>query len=155
MIYLSRPCPAGGEHVSGTQGFTLIELVIVLAILAMASSVVTFSVARVRDKAVLREEAGILRSTLAHARRLSLMERVPVSLSLDMESGVYVVLRDGKPTDMKRTMDHRLTVAGSDEIVFFPKGDSTGGYIKLSDSRQRTYTIEVDNVTGSAKLRRI
>jgi hypothetical protein len=38
------------------------------------------------------------------------------------------------------------------EIVFFPKGDSTGGRLVITDQEKNEYEVEVDRTTGAARL---
>ena len=144
MIYLSKK-----------GGFTLIELVLVLALLAMATAVTMVSIGRTSDKALIRDEASLLQGALRQARQASLFERVPVTFVMDVQGGAYSLLKGKRELRESHDIPGRLDLAGSEEIVFFPKGDSTGGSISLTGPEGRSYIIEVDRVTGLAKLRRL
>jgi len=144
MIYLSKK-----------SGFTLIELVIVLAIIAMAAAVTTVSIGRTRQKALIRDESARVQGALRQARQASLMQRVPVSFVLDIEGGSYSLFKNEAPFLPMHAFPGGLSVTGSEAIVFFPKGNSTGGSLTITGPGGRSYFIEVDSVTGIAKLRRL
>jgi len=143
-------------YLSEKHGFTLLELILVLAVLAMAASITMVSIGRTSQKALIRDEASMLQGALRHARRESLLARVPVSFALDTESGSYGVFKKGESEpEESHQLPASLLISGSEEIVFFPKGDSTGGRLTLSGPEERRYLIEVDSVTGLAKLQRL
>ena len=142
-------------YLSEKGGFTLIELVLVLALIAMAASVTMVSIGRTSQKALIRNEASLLQGALRRARQASLFERIPVTFVMDSQQGAYALLKAGGRSTMTHDIPGKLALSGSDEIVFFPKGDSTGGSITLTGPEGRSYLIEVDRVTGIAKLRRL
>ena len=73
----------------------------------------------------------------------------------ESDSGAYSVIRYGTETGESHEIPERLSLTGSEEIVFFPKGYSTGGSLTLEGPGGRSYIIEVDHVTGLAKLTRL
>ena len=132
----------------------MVELVVVLAILAMAAAVVSVSIGRGSDKALVRHELSRLQSALKQARRTALMQRVPVEFRLDSEQLTYSILKGGRQEG--KTVQMALSVkASADEIIFFPKGNSTGGNVYFKGPGKRNYIIEVDSVTGNPKLKRL
>ena len=42
---------------------------------------------------------------------------------------------------------------GQFDIFFSPNGNSSGGIITLSNKKNRIYEIEVDSITGNARIR--
>jgi general secretion pathway protein H len=140
---------------SEKDGFTLIELVLVLALLALAASVTMVSIGRTSKRALIRNEASLLQGTLRQARQASLFERRPVTLGVDADRGAYVLSKGKGLLIQSHDVPAGLTLSGSEEIVFFPKGDSTGGSLKLAGAEGRSYLIEVDRVTGLARLTRL
>jgi general secretion pathway protein H len=142
-------------YLSDRDGFTLIELVLVLAVLAMAASVTMVSIGRTGQRALIRDEASLLQGALRKARMESLLRRVPVALIINTESGDYSLSKGNRGAVKLRDIPQKLTLSGSQEIVFFPKGNSTGGNLELTGPGGRIYNIEVDRVTGLARLRRL
>lgn len=136
------------------RGFTLIELIVVLLILAVAMSLVVGALGSSRDKAVLRHEAARMRNMLMYAREISLMERLPVSLVPDVERNTFRLEKNGRLFGQIKTLPRGIGISGK-AVVFLPKGDSTGGVITLKDKNERGFAIEVDPVTGEAAIRRL
>ncbi len=140
---------------SDQRGVTLIELMAVLFILAIASSVVGLSIGRSLDKAAIREEAARLRSALRYARELSLVERIPVTFVVELDRGEYWIEKGEERYGRSIRISEKMEISGSERIVFFPKGQSTGGQMMIKDKKKRGYAVEVDKVTGEARLTRL
>lgn len=142
-------------YLSDKRGFTLIELIMVLAVIALAASITAISIGRTSQKALIRDEASLLQGALRLARQESLFSRTPVFFVLEPEDGTYAVLRGEAEVRERHQVPASLMLTGSQEIAFFPKGNSTGGSVTLSGPAGRSYLIEVDHVTGIAKLQRL
>jgi general secretion pathway protein H len=137
------------------EGFTLLELIVVLVILGIAMTIGTISINRAYQKSTLKDEALRVQGTLRHARDSSLIDRMPVTFMLEEEAGQFWLERDGKVFGRVRKVPMGLAIEG-ESIVFMPKGNSTGGVVIIKRSKQdRGYVIEVDKVTGVAKIRRL
>jgi len=143
------------KYLSDHKGFTLLELFAVLFIIATAAGLVGAAVGKSFDKAVLREEASRLRNTLRHARELSLIERIPVFVKLDSNRNLYWIEINDETQGKVHQLPKGLLLQTDGEVVFLPKGQSSGGEVVLEDERKKGYIIEVDPVTGEPKLRRI
>jgi hypothetical protein len=54
-----------------------------------------------------------------------------------------------------------VTIAGEEQtsgrvrLLFYPKGNTSGGEIILENSGGRTYSITIDNLTGKVKIKRL
>jgi general secretion pathway protein H len=136
------------------KGFTLLELILVLFIVGVALSLVAGVMGKSRGKAILRQEVADVRNLLRHARERSLMERAPCAVVLDAEAGTYWIEKDGEPPGRPQALPDTIGISGSD-IVFLPKGNSTGGEITLKDTSERGYIVAVDPVTGHPTVRRL
>lgn len=135
-------------------GFTLLELIIVMLLAALAASVAAVAVGRSHDRTVLRQEAAKVRNLLGHARERSLMERAPFALVINGETGAYRLERAGSPVGRPFRPGEGVRLEGG-PIGFFPKGNSTGGRLTLKGRQNRGYYIEVDEVTGKARVGRL
>ncbi len=139
---------------AGIKGFTLLELIIVLFIAGMAVAVVVFSAARIHENAVFNDEARRLYQTLKHAREISLMDRTDVAVKIDAPDNKYWIdYGDGKTSD-EHSLHEGITVSGSD-IVFSPKGSSSGGTVRIVNAKGQGYEIEVDPIQGVPKIKRL
>ena len=135
-------------------GFTLLELVVVLFIIGLASAVVFFSAVRIHEKTLFSEEARKLILTIKHAREISLIERRDVVFNLDEEQNRYWIEYGEKDTFSMHSLPRGFGVSG-DTIYFFPKGNSSGGTVKINNGKGKEYTIEVDRVLGTPALKRL
>jgi general secretion pathway protein H len=138
-------------------GFTLIELVVVIAVLGLALVLIAghgpLRSAALEGKGAAADLAGGLRE----ARARAIAANRPVSLIVDTENHRWQV--EGRsfnplPADFAVTV---LTVKGEvrDETVagieFEPDGSSTGGRIALARG-DRKYDVDVDWLTGNVRL---
>jgi general secretion pathway protein H len=135
-------------------GFTLLELIIVLFIASLALSLVALAVHRSYEKSALRQETMAVQQMLKYARERSLMERVPYSFVVNADEHTYGLRRNGDPVGKARGFHRGLMIEG-EAVTFFPKGNSDGGSITISDRHGREYRIEVDGITGKASVGRL
>lgn len=126
------------------RGFTLIEMIVVLAVLGLALSLVLLhGSARspgLEFDAAVREVAGTLR--LARSRAIADDRPVTVVIvprGFQLDGGAVIVLPPA------------LSMTGNGLIRFLPDGGSSGGQITLH-MEQRVMTIEVDWLTGRVQL---
>ncbi len=149
---------AGKAVTTGSAGFTLLEVVVVLALLALLTGLtmpmLQRSLQRERDRANLRQLTTVLR--LARSQAATTRKRVRVFL--DKESGHYWLEgtnRRGALSGM-RLGDVRLVWPDADRrqgyIAFYGDGSSSGGKLILEDSVGRLITLEVEVITGKVFL---
>jgi len=123
---------------SRTAGFTLVELLVVLAIaglvLAVTPPLVTSVMPGVELKAGARRTAGALRL----ARETAVAEGRDAAFILDVESNRYRLDRDNRSGSLPKAIDIELVAAANEmqsdrvgAIRFFPDGSSTGGRVIL------------------------
>ncbi len=125
-----------------------------MVIAGLASAVVIFSIGRIRDSTVFNQEARRIYQTLKRAREIAVIERTDVTVKIDEEAGRYGIERSDGKTLVSRTLPRGTGITGKD-IVFFPKGDSSGGVIKLQNEKGQGYAIEVSQVLGRPEIRRL
>jgi prepilin-type N-terminal cleavage/methylation domain-containing protein len=138
---------------AGNRGFTLFEILLVLFIIGLAGSVVMFSGSRLQEKTVFNTEARKLYLTLKHARQVSMLERRDIVLRIDRESKRYWLDYGKDKTSEMHSITKKFLIEG-DDIMFFPKGNSTGGKIEIVNGKGQKYEINVDPVFGRTSIRR-
>jgi general secretion pathway protein H len=139
------------------RGFTLLELLLVLTIIGMASVLVVPNVGNLdsRSFAVQVRQAN---SLLNHARRMAVVQGQPQSVHFILEDGASenpvsgaasdnewrserIQLRVIDSTDQERDIDDRF------EVTFYPEGGSSGGSLQFELDGQQA-VIHIDPFTG-------
>ncbi len=139
---------------AGNNGFTLIELIIVLVITGLAASIVTFSVSRLYSSAVFREEARKIFQTIKYAKKIALLERRNTEFRIDEESNSYWIdFANDSPTKTY-SLPSRYKLTG-ETVYFFPKGNCSGGILNIQNEQDKKYQIEVDPVLCKPSIKRL
>jgi general secretion pathway protein H len=137
---------------TGNRGFTLLELLVVLAVMVLLAGAWPFAAPRLFPTQQLRNEGQKLVAALRNARMTARIGGVPQSLELLGAAGGYQTssephqLPNGVIAQMRN--DTNLRPAG---VTFFPDGSSTGGVIDLK-LPNRTVSVEIGKITGRAEL---
>jgi general secretion pathway protein H len=159
-----------------TSGFTLIELMLVLAIMAVSAALVVprfaDSLENVRVKTALRDASNMMRRARVH----SVLERKEYLVVVDREEGTLTLQQsetqdeEDAPTLSGMELPRGLTISGMDMdfsgskkekkqekwskkyLTFYPMGTSSGGCLYLADSKDRHYTIEINPFTGRVSI---
>lgn len=139
---------------AGSKGFSLLELLVVLALLALSAALILPRFSGVVQTGELKAAVRHLAATLRSARGMAVGERREVSVWLDLQQKQYQV--EGLPTQytlptqlaLEFTAAH-TEVLGQDQagVRFFPDGTATGGQIIL-DGGLRRFQIDVQWLTG-------
>lgn len=145
--------PREGHRMHATRGFTLVEILAVVALIAVAMTLVAVTVgdglAGARVKAASRDLVAALRYTRGQA----IVTRQSQALTIDVDERRYQA--PGKKwVELPSKMDMQLETARSEmetesigRIRFFPDGASTGGNVELSLG-DVVWRIEVNWLTG-------
>ena len=139
------------------NGFTLVELMAVIVLLAIALTAVTFSFSKSLQSAKIRGASRDLVAALRYTRGQAIVKGRQEVLTLDLDGNSYTA--PGKhavklPKDMTlglTTADTEVTGANAGGIRFFPDGSSTGGHISVFQGR-REWRINVAWLTGDIAL---
>jgi general secretion pathway protein H len=118
------------------NGFTLLELLVVITILALTSALVGVNIGG--DRASLDSIARTLVTDLRYVRSRAMVGNTDTALVVDPESGVYYsrAAKINRPLPdsigVELTVDVRDTDGKRGRIVFYPDGSSSGGEVRLS-----------------------
>jgi len=150
--------PAGADDSRvGEQGFTLLEVVCVLAILSMILTLIPPTLSRGTSRAKLESYAVATAALLKADRNAALRRFSPVATEVDAKSRLLRSGATGRvvriPADIE--VDTLLAAvcnkAAGSTIRFFPSGMSCGGVIALS-RLDYGYEIRVNWLTGGIEI---
>ncbi len=139
---------------NSNNGFTLVEIVVVLIILALAGSLVFVNVGR--SVSVKREKVFMHRmiSQCRKARRTAVDEGVPMAFYISSSQRASWIEgskeRNEFPKDMG-VQGEGITRLSEDvfAIRFYPDGSSDGGELTLTLLETPVYAFKVDILTGA------
>lgn len=139
------------------KGFTLLELMVALAIAALMLAVALPSGARQRQSAELASSARAVAAALRLTRSRAILADRPANFVVDLGHALYRADGRAAPQPFPRgtqvalfTTEEELSPT-SGTIRFYPDGSSTGGGLALSRGDGR-YDVLVDWLTGGVSI---
>lgn len=136
------------------RGFTLVELLVVFAIMALVAGVVPLAYERMRDGSQYRDAVRTMFSQMRSARSLAISGGQEVRFIVDMRLRRYGL--DSAPLKaLPESLQLRATVAdreigsqGTMSIRFLPSGGSTGGSVEILRAPGVGTRLRVDWLSG-------
>lgn len=139
------------------RGFTLIEILAVVALIALAVTLVAVSVGDGLTGAKVRAASRDLAAALRYTRGQAIVKREQKTLSVDVDGRRYRAA-DRSWVELPKDMDIKLFTARSEleeegvgRIRFFPDGASTGGHIDLIRG-EAVWRVDVNWLTGEIRI---
>lgn len=139
------------------RGFTLIELIAVVVLLAIVLAIASLSLSRSLGSAKVRAASKDLVAALRYTRGQAIVKGKPQVLVMDLEQNSYVA-PGKKSVSLPKDMVLRLTTAETEQtsansggIRFFADGSSTGGHVSVLMG-EREWRINVAWLTGEIEL---
>lgn len=140
------------------RGLTLIEVVVVVALIAVGVTVTAFAVGGSLESRRVQSAGHDLVAALRYTRGKAIVTRAPQALELDVEARTYRA-PERATVELPRGMEMRLLTAAMEQtgetsgrIRFYPDGSSTGGRIKLVRGG-RAWDVEIAWLTGEVRMR--
>jgi general secretion pathway protein H len=145
-----------GVVVRTERGFSLLELIVVLAILALAAGLVAPSIGRSTDALRTRAEVAGFSAVLRHAREQAITTRQAHRVVVEPVDHVVRVYA-GEELRRTRTIPRRWSVDTAGEaslaVRFEPHGTSTGGHYRIV-ANDVVWRVTVDAFTGRVRALR-
>lgn len=142
------------------DGFTLLEMLVVLAITAAVYSIAVFSIDTLRRPPSVSSVAEKVVMLCGQVREKALLTSEKQAVTIDLKNvqvtsslaDENVILPEG--FRLALTIGKELVTADKHaEIVFLPDGSSSGALLTVSDDTRSSETIEVSWLTGLARLK--
>jgi general secretion pathway protein H len=134
------------------RGFTLIELVVVLAIIGLSVAVAVPLLAGHTTGPTLNAASGEIRAALRGARSTAIAENRQVVFRGDSGGGYWLDRDHFTLSQMSGAQRLRVATAGAGQIAFYPSGGSSGGRVLVSSGVGHR-EIAIDVLTGRADER--
>ena len=147
------------------RGFTLIEVVVVLFVLAVAMAVGVPAIGRGADGLRVRAEAAGVANFLRAAREQAVTRNRAYEVRVDPEAGVMVLMsmsgaagaKDGGTVQATRRLATSVRIEADPPlrrtVTFSPQGLSSGGRFRVGAPGPRVYVVTVDPITGRVVTR--
>lgn len=140
------------------QGFTLLELLVVLCLAGIVSGALAFAIGGALDRSSLQITSTSLASQLGKVSNLAQLTGRDQTVVLLRRSGLSEVFLNGKVVRVSKPISVELISAlearaseGDGAIVFFGAGGSSGGTLKLSDGKDEA-SLSIDWLSGRVRL---
>jgi len=149
-----------GKISSAEDGTSLIELLVVLAILALVAAIALPRAHMPGRGPSLRLVASDIAVKLRTARSMAIAQNRDVAFAFDTETRTYGVAGTGAPQALPAAIDLSVTTARTQlretkeaHLVFFNDGTSSGGTVRLTYQHQ-SVVIGVEWLTGAVHFER-
>lgn len=140
------------------SAFTLLELLVVLALAAVLMAIVPPLLSKGVASAELKSAARELVAGLKYARNQAITHHQEAVLVLDLERRHFRVTGRNRLYSLPDNIEISLVTARSEitaqhigKIRFFPDGTSTGGRITLAQGK-RKYLVDINWLTGQVAI---
>lgn len=138
-------------------GFTLLELMIVLGIMALGFGAVAVNMSAGNDSMALKAAARDLASGLRYTRSQAMISHTQVTLDFDLTQNSYTLTGQTKVHSIATDIDVTVSTAKEDlsdgvaKLRFFSDGSSIGGRITL-EKNKLSQEININWLTGQVSI---
>lgn len=140
------------------QGFTLLEILVVLALMVMIYALVPPIFSAGGSTTELKASARQVAAGLRKARSVAIVRREDALLTVDVEARRFSLTGDTKTYALPKSSQLSVYTAESEvaadktgAIRFYPDGSSTGGRITLAQG-ERKFHVDVDWLSGQVEI---
>lgn len=133
------------------HGFTLLELVVVLFLLSLATALALPAVGRGIETLELRAQVAGFSAFLRYARAQAITKRMAHEVRVDGRE-LTLVPGGGEHPTARKQLSSRIRISADPPrpsgVTFWPQGFSSGASFRLEAQSGRAYRITVDSITG-------
>lgn len=145
----------GTSHPTRRRGFTLVEMLAVLAVVAILTSIAFVPLTRAFDRASVRAASDELMTALAIGRQVAIMRSSQVTATLDTIAGTITVECEGDTT-YRRPVEsvHGVTLSATRTTVRFAANGVGYGVSNLRVIARRRSAADTIYVSRAGRVRR-
>lgn len=147
----------GHRQEISARGFTLLELIVTLLVLALAAGVAVPAIGRTTETVRARAEIARFSAMLRHTREQAITTQRPHTFVVDPAAHRMTILAGADEVAETRTLAADLRVEANPppqlSVRFEPHGVSSGGDFHVTSGRTR-FRVTVDALTGRVKATR-
>jgi len=140
------------RHPLAARGFTLVELVVVLFLLALAAGLVLPAAGRGIETVELRAQVARFSAFLRYGREQAVVRRLAHEVRVDAEAHRLTLIPAGSDgPKAERQLSSRIGISAEPPgaaVTFSPEGFSSGASFRLRAPGGRAYRVTVDPITG-------
>jgi general secretion pathway protein H len=160
---MTRPAAGTADRRQDEAGFTLIEFLVAMVMIAMVMGSIGSTMVRRENRTTSLESAQAMQSLLFQARSDAILKGGNALVAIDAANSRYTYPSNAAPVRLPEGQTIRMIV-GADFVsgdgstyflVFRPDGSSSGAEIVLSDARSGQARIEVNWLTGVPRLKAV
>ncbi len=153
------------------NGFTLLELILVLLLMSLIAGLTLPFVASTLDRIKLQSEVRQFASALQFARSEAISKKTLFTFNIDIDKNQYwlAIPKQEEVTQSKsidetvRILDYQRAdetlTEGAFMILFYPRGNSTGGTLRFQSTddkdEENIYAVIIDPITGRPKIKQL
>jgi type II secretion system protein H len=148
-----------GAAISNERGFTLLELIVTLIVIALAVGLTVPAIGRSTESLRVRAEVAGFSAMLRHARERAIVTRTAQAVVVDPDAHRVSRRAGGPEGEVRETrvLPERLTIDAEPPpaltVRFEPQGRSSGGDFRIA-SGGIAYRVTVDALTGRVRSMR-
>jgi len=147
----------GQRHEVDARGFTLLELIVALFVIALAVGLVAPIVGRSADTLRGRADVARFSAMLRHARDQAITTRKAHAFVVDPAGHRATIIAAPDEVRQTRTLSADLRIDAIPpealRVNFEPNGVSSGGDFRLTTGRMR-FRVSIDQLTGRVRIER-
>ena len=153
------------------NGFTLLELVLVLLLMGLIAGLTLPFVVSTLDRIKLQSEVRQISSAIQFTRSEAISRKTLFIFNVDIDKSQYWLaipkqeeVTQSKPIDETvQIMDYQRAdetlTEGIFMILFYPRGNSSGGTIRFKSiddkDEENIYAVTIDPITGKPQIRHL
>lgn len=131
-------------------GFSLAELLIVLAIMGILAAIAAPNLAHYMAERRLNGAARMLMSDLMAARQMAVTQNINITVAFT-SSRLYTITGDATARDIQRDY-YDVSLAASGNPIFYPRGTALGTTVTVTSSRTGVSKYVKVATTGRVKI---